>query len=143
MTRATGREQANLAIGAGELGTYNWSRDGRWLSGNMDSKNGIVLGHALYEIATGTVRQLNTDAASGEIAFLPGHRQVVYFNRRGKLILQDIASLQQWVIADSLPYPPDRQRSIVASPDGRTLYYGAQQVESNIWVVRRADPKSR
>lgn len=92
MTRATGREQANLEIGAAALGTYNWSRDGRWLSGNMDSENGFVLGHALYDLATGTVRQLNTDAASGEIAFLPGHRQVVFFNTRGKLIMQDIAS---------------------------------------------------
>jgi hypothetical protein len=26
----------------------------------------------------------------------------------------------------------------VAAPDGRTLYYGARQVESNIWMVRRA-----
>jgi hypothetical protein len=33
--------------------------------------------------------------------------------------------------------------SIVAAPDGRTLYYGAQQVESNIWIVRRAAPDGR
>jgi hypothetical protein len=32
--------------------------------------------------------------------------------------------------------------SIVAAPDGRTLYYGARQVESNIWLVRRA-PEGR
>ncbi|WP_373060276.1 hypothetical protein [Gemmatimonas sp.] len=46
------------------------------------------------------------------------------------------------VIADSLPYTADLPKSIVASPDGRTLYYAAQQVESNIWIVRRAEAKS-
>jgi serine/threonine-protein kinase len=141
MTLATGKAAAGVAIGTAQFRTYNWSRDGRWLSGNMDGGTSNVLGHAIYDLATGTVRQLNNDAISGELAFLPGYRDVVYFNTRGALLMQNIETLQQWVIADSLPYPPDRPRSIVASPDGRTLYYGAQQVESNIWVVRRAGTK--
>jgi WD40 repeat protein len=139
ITRASSKAAAGAIIGKTQFSVYNWSRDGRWLSGNVEEQRGDrLLGHALYDIAAHTVRQLDSDALSGELTFLPGFRQVVYFNTRGALIMQDIASLQQWVIADSLPYPPDRVRSIVASPDGKTLYYGAQQVESNIWIVRRA-----
>lgn len=56
----------------------------------------------MYDVAAGTVRQLDNDALSGELAFLPRYREVVYFNTRGALIMQDIESLQQWVIANSL-----------------------------------------
>ena len=97
----------------------------------------------MYDIATGTVRRLNSDAASFGLTFLPDHRHVVYFNARGALFMQDIESLQRWVIADSLPHPPDLHQYIVASPDGRTLYYGARQVESNIWIVPRAGAENR
>jgi hypothetical protein len=138
MTRATSKAAAGLTTGTATLGVYNWSGNGRWLSGVLFEPSGELKGHALYDIATGTLRQLNNDAGSGELAFLPGDQQVVYFDTRGALIMQDIASLQQWVIAASLPYPADVPKNIVAAPDGRTLYYGAQQVESNIWIVRRA-----
>jgi len=139
MTRATSKAAPATTVGATTLTAYNWSRDGRWLSGAMSRQSGFM-GHALYDVAAGTLRQLNTDGGSGELAFLPGYRQVVYFTKRGALMMQDIETLQRWVIADSLPYAADVPKSIVASPDGRTLYYGAQQVESNIWIVRRALP---
>jgi hypothetical protein len=37
-----------------------------------------------------------------------------------------------------LPHPPDELGSITVSPDGRTLYYGARQIEANIWLVKRS-----
>jgi Tol biopolymer transport system component len=39
--------------------------------------------------------------------------------------------------AGELPHPPNQHHSIVAAPDGRTLYCGARQVEANIWMVKR------
>jgi len=143
MTRATSKAAVGVTVGTATLGVYNWSRNGRWLSGALFEPSGAITGHALYDVAAGKLRQLGNEAASGEIAFLPGDRQVVYFNTQGALIMQDIETLQRWVIADSLPFPADVPKSIVASPDGRTLYYGAQQVESNIWMVRRAAAKGR
>ena len=44
---------------------------------------------------------------------------------------------------DMVPLPPDDVWSIAAAPDGRTLYYGAQQLEANIWRVERASPRIR
>ncbi|WP_373060274.1 hypothetical protein [Gemmatimonas sp.] len=96
MTRATSKAAPGVTVGATKFDAYNWSRDGRWLFGAMSEQSGDVAGHALYDIAAGTLRQLNADAGSGELAFLPGYRQVVYFTNRGALILQDIESLQRW-----------------------------------------------
>jgi hypothetical protein len=52
--------------------------------------------------------------------------------------MQNITSLERREIAVTLPLPPDDLWSIVASPDGRTLYYGAHQMEANIWKVERS-----
>ena len=52
-------------------------------------------------------------------------------------MIQDVASLTRHEIAATLPFPADDFRGMTASPDGRTLYYGAQQVEANIWKVER------
>lgn len=52
--------------------------------------------------------------------------------------MQDITTLKRQDVLKSLPYAPDLLRSLAGAPDGRTLYYGAQQVEANIWMVRRA-----
>jgi hypothetical protein len=52
--------------------------------------------------------------------------------------LQDVASLKRRELAGALPYPPDLLGNIVAAPDSRTLYYGAQQSEANIWLVKRS-----
>ncbi len=88
-------------------------------------------------MATGKARQLNSDSHSYDLAWLPGDRQVVYFTDQAKLVLQDVATLERHEIAGTLPHPPDPFGGVVASPDGRTLYYGARQLESNIWIVSR------
>ena len=74
------------------------------VSGIVQS-SGEVRGNALYEVRAGTVRQLSDDAGGG-------------------------GSLKRQEIAVKLPFPPDGERSIAAFPDGRTLYYGARQVEA-------------
>ena len=60
---------------------------------------------------------------------------MVYFTASGKLMIQDSASLKRHEIDVKLPLPPDADFNIVAASDGRTIYYGAQQTEANIWKV--------
>ena len=124
-------------MGGGTLAPSYWSRDGRWLSGYIVSPSGEPRGHAVYELATGRVRQLNDDSDGYELAWLADNRHVVYFTRRGKLVMQDVVSLERREVAGVLPYAADQPRSLASSPDGRTLYYGAQQIEANIWLVKR------
>jgi eukaryotic-like serine/threonine-protein kinase len=127
-----------LDVAGGRMYTAQWSGDGRWLTGGVQPPSGAVRGNAVFELATGHARTLSDDGIGDVIAWLPGFRRVVYFTRSGALVVQDIESLQRRVLSTALPYPPDQMGSIVAAPDGRTLYYGARQVESNIWMLRRA-----
>jgi len=30
------------------------------------------------------------------------------------------------------------REAVAIAPDGRTIYYGAQQIESNVWKIERA-----
>jgi eukaryotic-like serine/threonine-protein kinase len=121
----------------GRVYANQWSPDGRWLTGGVQPPSGATRGNAIYEMATARARALSDDGLD-MVAWLPGSRRVVYFTRSGSLVVQDIETLERRVLSAALPYPPDQLGSIVAAPDGRTLYYGARQVESNIWLVRRA-----
>ncbi|MEO6529045.1 MAG: hypothetical protein ABIP93_20670, partial [Gemmatimonadaceae bacterium] len=137
MTAKTDTTLSGLGIGDDVLIPGYWSRDGRWLSGYVMDRSGVARGHALYDVTTRRVRRLNDDSDGFELAWLPDYRHVIYFGPRGTLVMQDIESLARREITGALPYPPDDGRNIVAAPDGRTLYYGAQQVEANIWMVKR------
>ena len=137
ITAKTAPPISGLGIGKELLVPSYWSRDGRWLSGYVQDSAGGRRGHALFEVETRRIRRLNDDSDGSELAWLPGYRNVVYFGARGTLVMQNIESLERREITGTLPYPPDPFRGIVAAPDGRTLYYGAQQVEANIWLVKR------
>jgi len=136
MTGKTAKVLPLEVPGGAMLPTF-WTRDGRWLSGYVVSTAGEPIGFGLHDLAAGTTRLLNRDSRTYDLAWLPGDR-VVYFTGKGTLVLQDVVTLQRREITGSLPYPPDILSSVVASPDGRTLYYGARQVEANIWLVKRA-----
>jgi len=112
----------------------NWSRDGRWLVGYLVTPSGGFAGNALYNLAAGTVTRLN-DVGGGQLAWLPDQTRVLYITPDGALMIQNIVTLQSRRVDVTLPLPPDADYTIVASPDGRTIYYGAQQVEANIWKV--------
>jgi eukaryotic-like serine/threonine-protein kinase len=127
----------------GEAGTLNptyWARagGGRWMSGELVTPAGEPEGFGVFDLQTGRARRLNRDSRSYTIAWLPDGRRVVYFTNRGKLVVQDIETLERREVGGAMPYPPDILASIVAAPDGRTLYYGARQTEANLWLVKRA-----
>jgi hypothetical protein len=113
----------------------NWSRDGKWLTGAIVTPSGMYAGNALYDVVSGVVKQLSDDAGFGEMAWMPDYKRVLYFTASGKLMIQDITSLKRHEVEVTLPVRPSF--NLVASPDGRTLYYGAQQVEANIWKVEQ------
>ncbi len=135
ITLESGRLTETPRVGAGTFFPTNWSRDGRWLTGCIQTPSGGYAGNALYDVASGAVKKLSDDAAGELMAWMPDHTRVVYLTASGKLMIQDIASLKRHEIDVKLPLPPDADFNIVASFDGRTIYYGAQQTEANIWMV--------
>jgi len=139
LTERTARTLADLHTPAGGTvePTY-WSRDGRWLSGYILNAAGEARGHALIDPVTKQIRVLNDDPYGRDVAWMPDYQHVVYFTAHGTLVMQDITTLTRRAVTGTLPYPPESSGAIVASPDGRTLYYGAQQMQANIWMVKRA-----
>jgi serine/threonine-protein kinase len=138
LTERTITPLQGMQVDGGTLSAARWSGDGRWLTGGITTAAGDVGGNGIYDVATRRTRRLSVDADGNEAAWLPGYTRLLYFTATGALVSQSAMTLERRVVAARLPYPPDLVRSIVASPDGRTLYYGARQVEANIWLVRRS-----
>ena len=136
LTMQSGKLTKTLQIGGGVFSPTKWSRDGQALTGMVLMPSGAYAGIAVYDLASGKATQLNDDGA-GDVAWMPDGKRVVYFTTSKKLMIQDVVTLKRHEIDVKLPLPPDLDYNIATSPDGRTIYYGAQQVEANIWKATR------
>jgi Tol biopolymer transport system component len=143
MTRKTATLTKAQPVGDGVMAPTYWSRDGRRLTGGIFLPSGTQRGNAFYDLVSGKVTQLSDDAGGYAMAWMPGDTRVLYFTTSGTLVIQDIASLKRHEVPVKLPLPPDGDFSLTASPDGRTLYYGAQQLSANIWKVERPKPAKK
>jgi hypothetical protein len=103
----------------------------------VTNAGGDLVGFGVLDSTRGKARQLNDDSRGYDLAWLPGERQVVYFTNQGKLVMQDVVTLARREISGSLPFQAEVTGGVIGSPDGRTLYYAAQQTQANIWIVRR------
>jgi len=140
VSRATGRVIAAPIVGDGQFYPFDWSGDGRWWIGSINLPSGKLGGNAVYEVATGVVRQLSDDNVGWVFGFMPDWRRVVYFTKSGRLMIQDLDTLKRREIAMPPILVSESFQGVTVSPDGRTLYYGAQQSEANIWKVEQPTP---
>jgi hypothetical protein len=108
------------------------------------SRSGLSGGVGLLELATGRASRVSADPNVWTAPFLPDSRRLVYFADDGPLLVVEIPDGRRRVVPVSLQYPPAPE-SIAVAPDGRTIYYGAQKIESNVWKVERAprEPTAR
>jgi Tol biopolymer transport system component len=113
-----------------------WSPDGKWLVGPWVSKSGETFGVASYDLTARRVQLLSRDRGIWGPAFLPDSRRLVYFTTSSELVIVDVTGGKRRVIPVTLPLPAARE-AIAIAPDGRTIYYGAQRIESNVWQVQR------
>ena len=60
----------------------------------------------------------------------------MYFTSNGTLVRQNVVTMARDTIRGDLLYPPDDISTLSVAPDGRTLYFGAREVQANLWMVR-------
>ena len=142
VTDRTATVVPNLAVPHGFAQFNTSTKDGRWVGGVVVTSGGAMRGHVVADPTTLRPRVLNDDSGGAFMAWLPDDQHVIYFMKDNSLVVQDISTLARHGITGKLPYPPEQSQDIVASPDGHTLYYGAERAEANIWMVRRAGTKS-
>jgi serine/threonine-protein kinase len=143
MTDSTAKPIAGLEVPGGSISPTNWTRDGRWIWGYVVDSTGETKGFGALDTRSGKAKHLNQDSRNYDMGWMPDNRHVVYFTVRGALVMQDVETLERHEVVSTLPWRPDQFGSLTASRDGRTLYYGAYQIEANIWLVKRTGPASR
>jgi sugar lactone lactonase YvrE len=101
-------------------------------------KAGVPHGYAVYDVTKAKATSLTNDTFGFGVAWLPDSRHVLYFNAAGRLMIQDVETIERREIAGTLPYAAATGYGVAMSPDGRTLYYSGAETEANIWLVARA-----
>lgn len=138
MVAGNPRELSGTTTDRGYLQTTGWSPDGRKLAGPLldRSSSGREIGAAIYDLVSGTLKQISTDRAV-TVKWLADSRRVIYFADEGAtLVVVDTATLARTVIDVRLP-GPSVDEMFAISPDNRTIYYGATRSEADIWIVER------
>jgi Tol biopolymer transport system component/DNA-binding winged helix-turn-helix (wHTH) protein len=134
-TLSNSKPLSGLTLWSGELQPTLWSPDGRRLSGAIKTSSGALVGFGVYELATGEARTVTEDGDLAVASWLPDSRRLIYVTRKGELVVVDATSGARRVVRSGLA-APDLDTGAMA-PDGRTFYYGAEHVESNIWRLQR------
>jgi Tol biopolymer transport system component len=126
----------NIAVDGGTIFPSLWAPDGKWLSATWVSAAGEPGGVGSYDLTARRAYRLSEDRGIWAAPFLPDGRRIVYFTTNSELVIVDVLPGKRRVIPVTLPLPAARE-AIAVSPDGRTIYYGAQRTESNVWKVER------
>ena len=126
----------NATVEGKAFAALGWSPDGTRLIGQLMSASGAPAAVGVYDFATRSLRKVSDDPA-GATAWLADSRRAIYFRDPGsRLVVVDTDTGAQTLVDVHLPAPaiPD---VFAVSPDDRTIYYGAQRSESDIWIVER------
>jgi Tol biopolymer transport system component len=133
---AEGTLQPVIEIDGGTLRAHGISADGERLVGIALSPEGTRFGVGWHDLRTGNTVVSTDDPQPSMPAWLPDGRQFVYSTADRTLVLFDTATGRHRVLGGPFDfelslYPP------AVSPDGRTIFVGAGQVEADIWMVER------
>jgi Tol biopolymer transport system component len=127
----------NVEVAGGIFQGSNWSPDAKYLSGGIASKDsGASVGVGVYDFAAGKAIKLTDDGDQFSVPFLPDSKRLIFISPRNELVVVDIATGRRRVIPVSFGVGTTvNTESIAVAPDGKTIYYGAQRVEANVWKV--------
>jgi len=105
-------------------------------AGVFAAESGRPAGVGVYDLKAKSVALLSSDESSAAKWLGDGHR-IVYFAKNGReLVVIDSVTRQRTVVDVRLP-APSISDTFAISPDSRTIYYGAERAEADIWIVER------
>jgi Tol biopolymer transport system component len=99
----------------------------------------------IYEFDSLSTDKLTVRSPVGDgyrLAWLPDSRRVVVVDRRDRIHVVDVITGRRRTVLDESPWhfwgnvPP-------ISPDGRTIYLGAVETQSDVWMVERQTANDR
>jgi Tol biopolymer transport system component len=128
-----------ISMPTGELSprfgsAWSWSPDGRMLAGGVSDGEFGDTGIAVYEAASGKMRLVTTGPIASNARWLPDSRRLVYFAGNDALAIIDVETNERRSIPVELPYPL-ADESFALAPDGTAIYFGAERIESSVWIV--------
>jgi Tol biopolymer transport system component len=135
-TTSTPARLPGASINDGAFSATAWSPNGARIGGTLSSKSGRSSGLGVYDLAAGALTKLSNDETYG-VQWLADSRRMVYFTvNPSTLVVLDTVTRTRTVVDVRLP--GGAQHDVFAiSPDNRTIYYGAERVEADIWIVER------
>ena len=114
----------------------DWSPDATKLAGVFAAESGRPAGVGVYDLRAKSAALLSADETSAA-KWLGDGRRMVYFAKNGReLVVLDSVTRQRTVVDVRLPAPSIND-TFAISPDRRTIYYGAERAEADIWIVER------
>ena len=119
----------------------DWSPDGRRLAGPMMSRAGTINAVGVYEFGEDGRGSVTLRHASGDgyrVAWLGDSRRMLILDRSDRLHLLDaetgrlqtIFQNPAWRFWGNVP---------ALAPDGRSIYLGALEEQSDVWMIARRD----
>ena len=133
------RKIAGLSTPDEWLIPIDWSPDGRRLLGPMMSRAGTIGAFGIYEFTSGETGRITVRNAIGDnnrLAWLSDSRRVLVIDRRDRIHLVDTVTGRQRTLLEGSSrrffgnVPP-------ISPDGRTIYLGSLESQSDVWMIAR------
>jgi hypothetical protein len=98
--------------------------------------SGLAAGVAVYDLRAHALSVVADDPVDGA-QWLPDSRRLVFFPDGGRsLVVVDTVTRRRTVVDVPLPAPATGDVFAI-SRDGRTIYYGAERTEADIWIAER------
>jgi Tol biopolymer transport system component len=126
----------NETQAGGAFNAFGFSPDGTKLAGLVRLPNGHSAGVAVYDLRSHVLSVVADDPVNAA-HWLPDNRRVLYFTNEGRdLVMVDSVTRARTVV--DVPLPGRATDDVFAvSRDGRTIYYGAERSEADIWIAEK------
>ena len=116
------------APGDSDFFMVDWSPDGRRLVGSPISGFGVIV----HDLETGRTSRVGDNPNTTSSHWLPDGRRVIGVNEDGQPAILDVDSGRRRVL--SVPFRVSAD-SLALPRDGRTIYLGRADIESDVWMV--------